>query len=134
MVAIRCYNPASNGGGGGIYEWFNALSGAHRAQIVTVLELLQAELRWDESIEEVKNLRGACEGLTEIIVDFFVGEYEIHVRILGFHGPSRGEFTLLTGFEKNNDNSIYGFYCAQAKQRMEGVLKNERRAPLCRIV
>jgi hypothetical protein len=134
MVALRCYNPASSGGGGGIYEWFNGLSGAYRAQIITVLELLRAEPRWDDDVEEVKDLRGACEGLTEIIVDFLVGEIEIHIRIIGFRGPGRGEFTLLTGFEKTNDNAIYGFYCAQANQRMEGVLRDERRAPPCRII
>ncbi len=135
MVALRCYDPASNGGGGGIYEWLSALSGTYRAQVITVLELLRAEPRWDESVEEVKDLRGkACKGLTEIIVDFLVGEAKVHIRILGFRGPGRDEFTLLTGFEKTNDNAIYGFYCNQAKQRMEGVLKDERRAPPCRII
>lgn len=134
MVALRCYDAASNGGGGGIYDWFSGLSGAYRAQVFTVLELLRAEPRWDETVEEVKDLRGACEGLTEIIIDFSVGETEVHIRILGFHGPGRGEFTLLTGFEKTNDNSIYGFYCAQARQRMEGVIKYGRKAPPCRII
>ncbi len=90
--------------------------------------------RAGDDVEEVKDLRGACEGLTEIIVDFLVGETEIHIRILGFRGPGRDEFTLLTGFEKTNDNAIYGFYCAQARQRMDGVLRDGHRAPLCRIV
>lgn len=134
MVALRCYDPASNGGGGGIYEWFDGLSGAYRAQIITVLELLQSEPRWNEDVEEVKDLHGACDGLTEIIIDFLVGETEIHIRILGFRGPGRDEFTLLTGFEKTNDNAIYGFYCPQAHQRMEGVLRDGRRAPPCQIV
>lgn len=134
MVALRCYDPASNGGGGGIYEWYDGLSGAYRAQVIAVLEFVQAASRLDDDVEEVKDLRGACEGLTEIIVDFFVGETEIHIRILGFRGPERGEFTLLTGFEKTNDNAIYGFYCAQARQRMEGVIGDGRRAPPCRII
>ena len=70
------------------------------------LELLRAEPRWGDDVEEVKNLRGACEGLTEIIVDFVVDQIEIHLRILGFHGPGLSELMLLTGFEKTNDNSI----------------------------
>jgi hypothetical protein len=130
MAALRCYDPASNGGGGGIHVWLDGLSSTYRAQIAVVFELLQVERRWDD-LDEVKELRGACEGLTEIIVEFLVGKTEIHIRILGFYGPDRGEFTLLTGFEKTNDNAIYGFYCPQARQRMEGVQRDGRRAPPC---
>jgi hypothetical protein len=132
MVALRCYDPASNGGGGGIHVWLDGLSPAYRAQITVALEMLQAERSWDD-LDEVKELRGAGEGLTEIIVDFLVGETEIHIRILGFPGPDRNEFTLLTGFEKTNDNAIYGFYCQQARTRMEGVIHDGRRARPCRF-
>jgi len=130
MVALRCYDPASDGGGGGIHLWFNGLSPTYRAQIFATLELISAENSLDE-LDDVEPLRGACEGLTEIIVDFLIGEQEIHIRILGFRGPNRGELTLLTGFEKTNDNAIYGFYCPQAHHRKEGVLRDGRRAPRC---
>jgi hypothetical protein len=132
MVALRCYDPASNGGGGGIHVWFGELHPRYRAQVLSVLELVSAEkdLR-DFSEDEIKSLHGACDGLTEIIIDFLAGENEVTIRILGFEGPGRGEFTLLTGFQKFNDNSIYGFYCPQAQRRKEGVLRDGRRAPPC---
>jgi len=131
MVAFRCYDPSANGGGG-IHGWYSGLSPEFRAEIDATLELLALDRDLD-AVEQVERLHGACEGLTEIIVDFCVRKTEVHIRILGFDGPGRDEFTLLTGFEKEKDNAIYGYYCPQAHQRKQGVMRDGRRAPPCRF-
>jgi hypothetical protein len=138
MVSFRCYDPAT-GGGGGIHNWYNGLPPAHRAEVDAILELLALE---DDlsGIAEVKALRGACEGLTEIKIDFEEErvttdgdreKVEIHLRILGFDGPAKGEFTLLTGFQKENNNAIYGPYCVSALERKNGVINDGRKAKPC---
>lgn len=131
MVAFRCYDPSADGSGG-IHGWYRALPSAYRAEIDAALELLALE-RALTGVDGVKALRGACEGLTEIIIDFEIAGVTHHIRILGFDGPGAREFTLLTGFEKLKDNSIYGFYCNQAHERKEGAIRDGRRAPLCRF-
>ena len=102
MVSFRCYDPSTDGNGG-IHSWYNGLPPSYRAEVDAVLELLALENNLSE-IPEVKALRGACEGLTEIKIDFALKEGKkergIHLRILGFDGPVKDEFTLLTGFEK----------------------------------
>ena len=62
-------------------------------------KILALEDSLDE-IAEVKPLRGACEGLTEIIIDFRVATTKVCIRILGFAGPARDEFTLLTDLKR----------------------------------
>jgi hypothetical protein len=94
------------------------------------MELLSLE-RSLVGASEVKPLRGACEGLTEIKIDFTLGETKIHLRVLGFAGPNKEEFTLLTGFQKEKSNAIYGVECAKAHERKEGVIRDGRRAPPC---
>ena len=129
MVSFRCYDPSGDNSGG-IHQWLNSLPASYRAQIVSVLEILSSDPEWDE--DDAKPLRGACEGLTEIIVDFFIDKKtEIYIRILGVHGPGHDEFTLLTGFEKSNDNAIYGYYCIQAFERLNGANRDGRRVPAC---
>lgn len=129
MVAFRCYDP-SGVGTGGIHAWYSSLSASFRAEIDATMELLALESKLADA-PEIKTLRGACEGLTEIKIDFTEGELEVHLRILGFDGPGKGEFTLLSGFQKTNDNSVYGAECAKANERMQGVLRDGRRAPPC---
>jgi hypothetical protein len=132
MVAFRCYDPSAEGGGG-IHGWYDGLRPDFRAQIDAALEILALEDNLNE-IAEVKPLRGACEGLTEIIIDFQVGKEKVGIRILGCDGPGRDEFTLLTGFERGKDTAaIYGFHCPQAHQRKQGVMHDGRRAPPCRF-
>jgi hypothetical protein len=131
MVAFRCYDPSGNGSGG-VHDWYRSLSPGFRAEVDATLELLALEPDFDE-VDQVKPLRGACDGLSEIIVDFVVDKIVQHIRLIGFDGPGKGEFTLLAGFQKFKDNSIYGYYCAQAHQRKEGVIRDGRRAPLCQF-
>jgi hypothetical protein len=94
------------------------------------MELLGLEDSLDD-VPEIKPLRGVCEGLTEIKIDFRLGETEVHLRILGFVGPGRNEFTLLTGFRKEKSNAIYGAECSKAHERKDGVMRDGRRAPPC---
>ena len=129
MVAFRCYDPSSNGSGG-IHAWYSQLSPEFRAEVDSVMELLSLE-QFFTGIPEVKPLRGACEGLTEIKIDFSLGATEIHLRILGFDGPDKEEFTLLSGFQKVRNNAVYGVECARAHERRDGVLRDGRRAPPC---
>jgi hypothetical protein len=132
MVAFRCYDPSTDGGGG-IHGWYDGLRPDFRAQIDAALEMLALEDDLDD-IEEVKAMRGACKGLTEIVIDFYVEKTKVCIRILGFPGPDGGDFTLLTGFERSKDTAAtYGFYCPQAHQRKEGVMRDGKRAPPCRF-
>lgn len=117
-------------GRGGVHAWYSQLDPAFRAEIDSTMELLALEKSLDDS-SEVKELRGSCDGLTEIKIDFELNGLEVHLRILGFHGPGRNEFTLLTGFEKDRNNSVYGAECAKANERMSGVLRDGNRAPPC---
>jgi hypothetical protein len=85
MPRLRCYDP-SVGGGGGIHGWYNGLSPGFRAQVDAVLELLALEDDLD-AVPEVKAMRGACVGLTEIEIDFYVEQQKVCLRILGFIVP-----------------------------------------------
>src|SRR6266852_4655747 len=129
MISFRCYDPSADGSGG-IHAWYSQLSPEFRAEIDSAMELLALEDSLGD-IPEVKSLRGACEGLTEIKLDFASGDAEIHLRILGFDGPNKSEFTLLTGFQKENNNAVYGVECAKAHERKSGVIRDGRRAPPC---
>jgi len=131
MVAFRCYD-LSTDQNGGIHSWYSGLPLAYQAEVDAALELLALEHSLDD-IPEVKPLRGSCEGLTEIKIDFRLDEKEIHLRILGFHGPARDEFTLLTGFEKEGHDADYGHYCRSAHERKRGVIRDGRRAKPCRF-
>jgi hypothetical protein len=132
MPRLRCYDPSGDGGGG-IHGWYDGLSPVFRAQVDTVLELLALEDDLD-AVPEVKAMRGACVGLTEIEINFYAAQQKVSLRILGFVGPDRGDFTLLTGFERSKDTAAtYGFHCPQAQQRKEGVMGDGKRAPPCRF-
>jgi hypothetical protein len=128
MVAFRCYDPSSDGRGG-IHAWYIELSPDFRAEIDSVMELLSLEDSFD-SIPEVKPLRGVCAGLTEIKIDFRLEQTEVHLRIF-FVGPGKREFTLLTGFQKEKSNAVYGTECSKAHERKDGVMRDGRRAPPC---
>ena len=129
MIVFRCYDPSADRAGG-IHEWYNGIAPAFQAQVDAALEILGLEDNLKD-VPEVKALRGACEGLSEIIIDFKMGEQQVHIRILGRDGPGSHEFTLLTGFEKTNNNAIYGHNCRAAHERWEGVTRDGRRAPFC---
>lgn len=129
MVAFRCYDPSADGSGG-VHAWYSQLSPEFRAEIDSAMELLALENSLTDS-PDIKPLRGACEGLTEIKIDFEFDGAEIHLRILGFDGPDKDDFTLLTGFQKQNNNAIYGVECAKSHERKNGVIRDGRRAPPC---
>ncbi len=129
MVAFRCYDP-SGAGTGGIHAWYTQLSIDFQAEVDATMELLELEKSLDD-VPEVKPLRGACAGLREIKIDFGMDDAEVHLRIIGFDGPGRGEFTLLTGFQKQGNNAIYGAECEKANRRKAGVLSDGKRAPPC---
>jgi hypothetical protein len=129
MITFRCYDTSANGSGG-IHAWYNQLSPEFRAEIDSALELLSLE-KTLVGLSEVKTLRGACEGLTEIKIDFALASTEIHLRILGVFGPGKDEFTLLTGFQKTKNNAVYGSECTRAHERKDGVTRDGRRAPPC---
>jgi hypothetical protein len=131
MVAFRCYDPSADGSRG-VHAWYTQLSPEFRAEVDSAMELLSLE-KTLVGHPEVKPLRGACEGLTEIKIDFALGSSEIHLRILGFDGPGKDEFSLLTGFQKAKNNAVYGVECTKAHERKEGVTRDGRRAPPCRF-
>lgn len=126
MRTLYCYTLPKSGRG--IHTWYDGLGGEIRAAIDAALESLVEETDWDD-LPQFKRLRGKCRGLTEIEVD--VGKRNF--RILGFDGPTRGQFTLLLGFEKRRGSIDYGPACYTAHHRKHGVIRDARRAAPCQF-
>jgi hypothetical protein len=129
MISLRCYDPGS--GGGGIHNWYDQqISEAAQGAVDAALEMLIQENNLDD-LRHYKPLRGACDGLDEIIVDLPKGP---KYRILCFRGPAQREVTLLFGFEKTSRGSAdYASPCWAANRRKEGVVRDGRKAPPCRF-
>ena len=96
-----------------------------QAEISSTIEILAVLPDWSKSAA-YEDLEGKCEGLGEVKVDVA----DLCIRLLGFKGPGKREFTLLLGFAKRT-NSDYATHCPRALKRKEGVLKDGRRAPIC---
>jgi hypothetical protein len=111
MVAFSCYDPSGTGNGG-FHEWYGEQVPEICAQIDAALEALEHARRVDEL--PLKLLRGACKGLTEIIIEFETDDEEFHIRLLGF--GSTKEFFLLVGFRKTATKD-YGSACRSAHTR-----------------
>lgn len=132
MIIFRCYDPSSDGSGG-IHAWHRSLSSAFQAQVDTTLEDLALE-RDLESANIIEALRGACEGLLEVKIDFGPDEDNLtHIRILGFQWPKRRVLTMLVGFQKTPENISYGPHCRSAHGHKDGVLRDGQRAKPCRF-
>lgn len=136
MITFLCYDPSSDGSGG-IHEWYDRLPSRYRSQVDSVLELLAKDPSDFYFQDEVKSLRGACEGLTEIKIDFSEQANgkakKVHLRILGCEAADKREFILLGGFEKIKGNVEYGPACRSAHGRKWGVEHDARRARPCRF-
>jgi hypothetical protein len=115
MVAFRCYESKTVG----VDRWLATQRPEIRAEVDGALELLQPESSL-RGLPAVKPLRGKCKGLTEIKIDFSLGDAEIHIRILGYEGPGRSEFTLVWPFAKRG-GADYGPACRSAQQRKRGI-------------
>jgi hypothetical protein len=126
MVALRCYESKA----AGIHCWLANQPAEYRVEIDAELELVQAAEDL-EGLNSAKPLRGKCEGLTEIKIDFWAGDDEIHIRVLGYQTRS-GEFILLWPFRKFGGPD-YGPACRSAFTRKRGVERNGRRARPCRF-
>lgn len=123
---LRCYDL---GGSASYKGQYDALPVYVQTEIDTVLEILAATRFWTEPL--CKELRGACDGLAEIIVELLgPNDQPEHYRLLGFFGPDRLEFALLWILKKDTD-SDYGPACRSALTRKEGVIRDGRRAPPC---
>lgn len=123
MPTLRWYNPP--GSKKGLLAQYAAHSGRIKGAIRGVIEEWwrlenreQAPFKW---------LIGACAGLFELEVDV---EGKVF-RVLGFKGPNRGEYTIVTAFEKTLGVASYNAPCRQAFNREKGVKKDGRRAPEC---
>jgi hypothetical protein len=147
MVAFRCYSPS----GSDAHEdaWRAALPPEFNSEVDVALEVLQRHRTLDDE-RYFKALRGSCQGLTEIRIDFELEpddprsqaektkprkgkrrqKPKIVIRILGF--GTAENFVLLYGFRKRGD-SEYGPACRSARNRQEGVNRDERRAIPCRF-
>ena len=126
MITFRCYETKTVG----IHRWLGDQPPEFRAEIDAVLELIQAAKGLDE-ILSVKALRGKCDGLTEIKIDFSLETELIHIRILGYE-TRNSEFILLFPFRKRGGPD-YGTACRSAFTRKRGVERDERRAQPCRF-
>ena len=113
---------------GGIHAWRNGLPSAFAAEVDAALELFSNQ----ESIStapQIKELRGACLGLTEIIIDFVFANAKVHIRILGI-AEGQHTFVLLFGFKKRG-SADYGSACRSAHNRRDGVGRDGRRTRPC---
>lgn len=132
LWTFRCYDPSDNRGG--FYEWYDALDPQVMAEVDQALDILGREREWGPPT--YKDLGGACQGLGEIRIDVEIegdrsDESRIrNFRILGAYGPRRREFILLCAFEKIS-GAEYAVECPRALRRLDGVLRDGRRAPPC---
>jgi hypothetical protein len=129
MIAFWCYDP-SDLDDGGIHGWYDEQPPEFRAEIDGALEVLARE-KGHGTAPQLKPLRGACAGLTEVKIDFGGRRVQIHLRILGYEATPR-VFVLLTGFRKSG-SADYGAACRSAHTRKRGVQKDGRRAKPCRF-
>lgn len=127
MIALRCYDPSGDGKRG-IHEWLEGLPPAFAAEVDAALELFSGQGSV-ATAGQVKQLRGACRGLTEIIIDFDFDNARVHIRILGVP-DGQHTFVLLYGFRKVG-NADYGAACRSAQNRKDGVGRDGRRARPC---
>lgn len=125
MWKIRCYDPSAIRGG--IHSWYDLLPGEVMAAVDATIEMMAMEPGQLTDLPHYKELRGACKGLDEIIIDLDDGR---KFRVLTYRGPNRRDCTLLFGFEKLN-NKQYGPHCHSAHWRKDGVERNGGRAPDC---
>lgn len=133
MVAFRCYSPSGDAAEH-FDAWRAALPPEFNAAVDAELELIGRDRTLEES-GRFKELRGRCQSLTEIIIDFEPNTLrrkreEIHIRILGF--KDGGEFVLLYGFRKHGGPD-YGPACRSALNRKRGVERDGRRTRPCRF-
>jgi hypothetical protein len=145
MVAFRCY---SSFGAAGPHDdaWRAALPPEFNGDVDGQLEVLQQHKTLEDK-RYFKELRGRCEGLTEIRIEFELelddlrSRHEntgppkkrskrpkIVIRILGF-GNAKG-FVLLYAFRKRGEPD-YAPACHAALNRQNGVARDGRRARPC---
>lgn len=151
MVAFRCYN-GSRVGRGHADAWRAAVPSEFNAEVDFTLELLQNHHKTSTDRRYFKELRGKCEGLTEIRIDFELEPDDprtpheallphaskrrrpkrpkVVIRILGT--GTADDFVLLYGFRKHGEPE-YGPACHSALNRKAGVARDERRARPCRF-
>ena len=126
VVTFRCY--ISNDGVDQIRLWYDAQSEALQADLLAVMEILEAISRqdnWPEScFKELEDRKGSpCEGLIELILKDNGTQY----RIFGFFGPDDDDFTMLLPFRKNDDPK-YRRSCKEAQRRKAEVAHDWTRA------
>jgi len=145
MVAFRCY---SRSGAAGLHDdaWRAALPPEFNGDVDGQLEVLQQHKTLEDK-RYFKELRGRCEGLTQIRIEFELDvddprshhentgppkkrqkRPKIVIRILGF-GDAK-DFVLLYAFRKRGEPD-YEPACHAARNRQKGVARDERRARSC---
>jgi hypothetical protein len=127
MIVVLCYDPAKYGGGG-FLQWRSSQDAEVRSAVDGALYALSQETKFPERQRYFKRLRGHCDGLDEVRIATMSGRL---IRILGFKGPRRGEFTALSGFEKPKGKGFdYTPFCSSAKGRQNGIIRDNKRAKL----
>jgi hypothetical protein len=87
------------GGSDLVDDWYRVQDGEVRGAVDALLEHLGNRHRAMWRRPQFDLLSGICRGLGEIRIKARSGEY----RILGYFGPDRMAFTLLTCFKKSRD-------------------------------
>ena len=126
---FRCYDSGNNRGG--FHAWYDRQTPEIAAAIDSALLVLRGTARWADPI--FKELHGACKGLSEIRLEIPKEQSDqddatASVRILGFVGPGKNNYTMLRGFIKV-DGTEYSAECPRAASHMEIVRKHGERAP-----
>jgi hypothetical protein len=125
VVTFRCY--ISGDGVDQIKVWFDAQDDALQADLLAVMETLEANHRdrWPQScFKELENRKGSqCEGLVELKLK----ADDVQYRIFGFAGPRDDDFTMLLPLRKNDDPK-YKRSCKEAQKRKAEVANDWNRA------
>lgn len=121
---IRCF--LSSGSRDVIDEWLDALSPKERAKFLDTITGLRDQPLDAWSRPKAAQLHGPCVGLVEIIV-----KGPVQHRAIGFFGPGRGDFTLLSGAVEKGGKFQPPNTCTTAQGRRGIVEQDHARAHEC---
>jgi hypothetical protein len=135
FLSLKCY--IADDGSDVVRTWWDAQSSPLRSAFAVAIgqveDIPRNRLPRDLFKPGEKRKASDCQGLHQIRFD---GKHEngtkFCVRVLGFLGPGRNEFTMLFPFDKELDDQ-YEAPCKTAKERMADVKADWTRAIDCTI-
>lgn len=114
------------GGDDVVDAWYREQDGEVRGKLDALLEHLGSRHRADWRRPHFDLLTGICKGLGEIRLGARSGEH----RVLGFFGPDRMTFTLVSCFKKTRESDTENA-CRVGQIRRKDVVYDVSRARRC---